>query len=106
MTETDVLLRRMHDGVLTLTLNRPRKLNAMSHEVFAALDAAVTAAREDRDVRVVVITGAGKAFSAGADIGMVKEFGDRELAPEQFRARLRRLQRAFHRPPEHRKPDL
>jgi enoyl-CoA hydratase/carnithine racemase len=97
MIETDVLLRSDKDGVMTLTLNRPRKLNAMSHQVFDALDAAVTAARDDRGVRVVVVTGAGRFFSAGADISMVKEFGDPALAPEHFRERLRRLQSVFDR---------
>lgn len=104
MAETDVLLQACRDGILTLTLNRPEKLNAMSHEVFGALDAAVTAARADRSVRVVVITGAGKTFSAGADISMVKEFSDRELAPEQFRAKIRRLQEVFNRFEELEKP--
>jgi enoyl-CoA hydratase/carnithine racemase len=95
MTETNVLLETVSDGVLTLTLNRPRKLNAMSPEVFAALAAAIAVARDDRSIRVVVITGAGRMFSAGADISMVKEFGDPELPAEQFRARLRRLQSVF-----------
>jgi enoyl-CoA hydratase len=95
MTEANVLLTSKDDGVFTLTLNRPRKLNAMSYEVFDALEAAIGEAGSDRGVRVVVITGAGAVFSAGADISMVKEFGDPELAPEAFRAKLRRLQGVF-----------
>jgi enoyl-CoA hydratase/carnithine racemase len=93
----EVVLRSARDGVLTLTLNRPAKLNAMSHEVFDALDGAVVDAREDGSVRVVVITGAGRVFSAGADLAMVEEFGDPDLPPETFRARLRRLQAVLDR---------
>lgn len=106
MAEPDVLLRERRDAVLTVTLNRPRKLNAMSHEMFDALDAAVTAAREDRSVRVVVITGAGAMFSAGADIAMVKEFADPALPPEHFRAKIRRLQGVFDRLEQLEKPVL
>ena len=99
-----VLLRALEGGVLTLTLNRPRQLNAMSHDVFHALDEAIAAARDDRAVRVVVVTGAGRAFCAGADVSMVKEFGDPELGGEQFRARVRRLQAVFDRIEELEKP--
>lgn len=104
MTDGDVLLLARENGVLTLTLNRPRKLNAMSYEVFDALDAAITDAREDRSVRVVVVTGAGSMFSAGADISMVKEFSDPELPAETFRAKLRRLQSVFDRLEQLEKP--
>jgi enoyl-CoA hydratase/carnithine racemase len=95
MGKDDVVLSEIRDGVLTLTLNRPRKLNAMSHEVFDAIAAGVVTARDTREVRSMVITGAGTIFCAGADISMVKEFGDRELGGEQFRVKLRRLQAVF-----------
>ena len=52
-----------------IRLNRPDALNALSSQVFADLDAVMDATAEDRDVRVVVLQGAGeKAFVAGADI--------------------------------------
>ena len=58
------------DGLLTLTINRPDKLNALSHEVMTALDDAFARAETDDAVKAVVLTGAGeKAFVAGADIG-------------------------------------
>jgi enoyl-CoA hydratase len=59
------------DGaVVTLTLNRPEKLNALNAELLAALAAALTSLDDDPTVRAVVLTGAGdKAFVAGADIG-------------------------------------
>ncbi len=58
------------DGILTLTLNRPDKLNALSLELMDALGEAVERAASDASVKAVVVTGAGdKAFVAGADIG-------------------------------------
>ena len=57
------------DGVLTITLNRPDRLNAftetMMHELIAALDASDA----DDDVRAVIVTGEGRGFCAGADLG-------------------------------------
>jgi enoyl-CoA hydratase/carnithine racemase len=62
----------VHDGVARLTINRPERRNAMSFEVMEGLRAAVSAARADGDVRVVVLTGAGdRAFCAGADLGSI-----------------------------------
>jgi enoyl-CoA hydratase/carnithine racemase len=64
----DVLTTRIEDRVALLTLNRPRRLNAMSPEMLAAILGALDAIELDAAVRAVVITGAGRAFSAGADI--------------------------------------
>jgi enoyl-CoA hydratase len=64
------LLVDVKDGVATVTVNRPDKLNALNDQVVADLHAAVAALRADRAVRGVILTGAGpKAFVAGADIG-------------------------------------
>jgi enoyl-CoA hydratase/carnithine racemase len=63
-----VLQRDDRDGVAILTLNRPAKLNALSNDLLAAIIAAVDDIEIDRAVRVIVFTGAGRAFSAGADI--------------------------------------
>jgi 2-(1,2-epoxy-1,2-dihydrophenyl)acetyl-CoA isomerase len=54
--------------VLTLTLNRPRRKNALNADLWAALREALTAAGNDPSVRALVITGAGGAFCAGADL--------------------------------------
>ncbi|TFG64084.1 MAG: crotonase [Gemmatimonadales bacterium] len=84
---SDVLLVEKLDGrVALLTFNRPDKMNALNLEVRHALFAALAELRDDDDVRVVVLTGAGeKAFIAGADIA---EFKD--AAPvEQYRAMQR-----------------
>lgn len=64
----DVLLTRRDGGVLTLTLNRPHRRNAIDAQLWEALHEQLTVARDDADVRAVVVTGAGGAFSAGADL--------------------------------------
>jgi enoyl-CoA hydratase/carnithine racemase len=67
------------DGVLRLTLNRPDKLNAYTAQMGRELEAAFRRADEDDAVRAVVVTGAGRAFCAGADIsGGADSFGDTE----------------------------
>ncbi len=84
---SDVLLVEKLDGYVALvTFNRPEKMNALNLEVRHALFAALAELRDDDDVRVVVLTGAGeKAFIAGADIG---EFEG--MAPvDQYRAMQR-----------------
>jgi enoyl-CoA hydratase/carnithine racemase len=64
-------------GVATLTIDRPEKKNALSGEMFEGLVAALRQAAEDPAVRAVVITGAGSAFTAGADL---KYFADPRFA--------------------------
>jgi enoyl-CoA hydratase/carnithine racemase len=60
------------EGVATITLNRPEKLNALREQTFEELAAAIRASGRDDRVGVVVITGAGRAFCAGGDIGMAQ----------------------------------
>jgi enoyl-CoA hydratase len=67
-----VLLSDRRDGVLTLTLNRPSAMNALSRELRRALIAAFTSLAQDAEIGVVILTGAGRAFSAGLDL---KELG-------------------------------
>ena len=67
------------DGVLTLTLDRPDKLNAYTAQMGRELEAAFRSADADDAVRVVVVTGAGRAFCAGADMSAgAGSFGDAE----------------------------
>jgi len=65
-----LLYEKQRSGVL-ITLNRPNALNAMNQEMMNELDAAFAEAESDPEIRAVVITGAGSAFSAGEDIGGV-----------------------------------
>jgi enoyl-CoA hydratase/carnithine racemase len=68
MTPEPVLTRTDEDGIATLVLNRPRQYNALSRELLEALHAALAALAADESVRVVVITGSGRAFCAGHDL--------------------------------------
>lgn len=68
-SEYQTILLDRADGVATITINRPSKLNALNQDVMTELDAVGTIVGDDPDVRAVIITGAGdRAFVAGADI--------------------------------------
>ena len=71
------LLFEVSDHIATLTLNRPAKLNAFTDEMLSALVQAVDECDQRDDVRVVVLTGAGRGFCSGGDIGGVGEGTDR-----------------------------
>jgi 2-(1,2-epoxy-1,2-dihydrophenyl)acetyl-CoA isomerase len=80
MAET--VLRESHEGVLTLTLNRPDALNSFNIEMKEALLAALKDAARDKAMRVVVLTGAGRAFSAGQDLKERQAPGAADLGTE------------------------
>src|SRR4051794_4620509 len=69
MVEQVLVLYEVREHVAHVTLNRPEKLNALSRELLAELVAAFERARTDDGVRAVVLGGAGRAFSSGADLG-------------------------------------
>lgn len=74
---------QVEGGVATITMNRPKEMNSLNLEIIAEMCAAVDAAGADEAVRVLVITGAGKAFSAGDDIkimGMAARMTPDEIA--------------------------
>lgn len=73
--DAPVLLSSTMSWGVRLTLNRPEKLNALSGALVSALDAAILAATDDPDVRVIVLEGAGRAFSAGYDLTEEAEGG-------------------------------
>ncbi|WP_118132432.1 enoyl-CoA hydratase [Oceanicella sp. SM1341] len=83
----DLLTREDAAGVATLTLNRPERLNPLSDAMLDALQAALDALEQDRDIRAVVLRGAGRAFCAGHDL---REMSAARQAPdggaEAFRA--------------------
>src|SRR5947208_29248 len=68
-TTRETVLEERADGVLLLTLNRPRQRNAFDRRMWHDLRDALRDAQEDRAVRAVVITGSPGAFSAGQDLG-------------------------------------
>jgi len=88
----ELVLYEVSDGVATVTLNDPEKRNRLSQEMLTQLVAAIKRAGEDDDARAVVLTGAGRAFCAGADLGgfgsdappIAKHFGT-DLFLEYFR---------------------
>lgn len=68
--KSEPVLCEIGDRIATVTINRPRVLNALNAEVFEALDKLFAKLAKDHDVRVILLTGAGeKSFVAGADIG-------------------------------------
>jgi 2-(1,2-epoxy-1,2-dihydrophenyl)acetyl-CoA isomerase len=79
---TQELLESVKDGVATLTLNRPERLNAMSGEMLDAMLEALPRLADDADVGVIVLTGAGRGFCAGGDVKAMaegREFGGTTL---------------------------
>lgn len=72
----DNILYRKHEGIGTITINRPGVMNALSPALLSEIEAALHEAGKDKDVGVVVLTGAGRAFCAGVDL---TSLGDRKL---------------------------
>jgi 2-(1,2-epoxy-1,2-dihydrophenyl)acetyl-CoA isomerase len=91
--EAPVLLETVEDGVATLTLNRPERLNSFSPEMLGGLREAITRLGSDPAVGAIVLTGAGRAFSAGGDI---KGMGQR--AEQTYEQRVEQL-RTMHQLP-------
>lgn len=72
MTNKGTVLVDIKDRIATVTINRPEAMNALNKEVFLGLQKAAQQLKEDADIRVAILTGAGeKAFSAGIDLKMV-----------------------------------
>lgn len=63
-----ILIRDDLDGIAHLTMNAPERLNALSDEMLAALQSTLDSLREERSIRAVILSGAGKAFCAGHDL--------------------------------------
>lgn len=83
---SSVVLVERRGPAAWITLNRPEKLNALNGEVVSELHRQIRSLGDDNEVKVVVLTGAGRAFSAGYDIS--EEVGDRIESAEQWRAVL------------------
>jgi 2-(1,2-epoxy-1,2-dihydrophenyl)acetyl-CoA isomerase len=100
-TITDTVLLEVSEHVATVTLNRPEKLNALSGELMDALGPIIERVAEDCEVRCVVVTGAGRGFCAGGDIGSM---ASGEAVPDESPvAHLRRreeVSRLLHEMPK------
>ena len=91
MTEATVLLEKQSDGVALITLNRPERLNAFGDDLLQRLTEALVDCEDDPDVRCVALTGAGRGFSAGADINNMGR-GGRPPGPGVVNRRSHRSQ--------------
>jgi len=88
----ECILYEKQEAIAVITLNRPQVLNAMNKRLWLDLEQALEDAAADREIRVVVLTGAGRAFSTGADL---KDSKDR--TPEAYRDYLVHLQEISRR---------
>jgi enoyl-CoA hydratase/carnithine racemase len=85
------ILEDLKDGVLTLTLNRPDRLNAWTPVMQAELETAIRAAGGNADVRCIIVTGAGRGFCAGADMNHLQDIqGDTDAGTKSATARVER----------------
>jgi enoyl-CoA hydratase/carnithine racemase len=76
------------ERIATVTLNRPEKLNAWTAKMDQEVRTAIAIADADPDVRVIILTGAGRGFCAGADMSLLQEIADAGEAPASVRAAL------------------
>lgn len=97
MKTYSTLLQAQQGAVRTITTNRPEVLNAQSRILLEELDDAFAAAVHDPGVRVIILAGAGKHFSAGHDLGSPQEMEDQKKTPLEpgFRGEYRRLWERF-----------
>ena len=73
---TEELLYDVQDHIAVITLNRPEKLNAFSNEMLDAWQESITRASVDQNVRVIIVTGEGRGFCSGADVGRERAGAD------------------------------
>lgn len=92
VTNDVLVVSRGDDGVAVITMNRPDKLNAMSPEFFARLPVVLADLDADRSIGAAVLTGAGRAFSAGGDIESFSRLTDHHA----YRLHLKSVFDAFH----------
>jgi len=83
--ENQELLYRKENGIAIITMNRPEKRNAMSPAIFQGIATSMEDAVKDEEIRVIILTGTGDAFCAGADVKSMAagELERREPPPEQ-----------------------
>ncbi|HEY2480683.1 MAG TPA: crotonase/enoyl-CoA hydratase family protein [Caulobacteraceae bacterium] len=85
----ETLLYAVEDGIATITLNRPEKLNAFTAKMMAEMIAAFDLTDADDDVRAVIVTGAGRAFCAGADLSAGAATFDHRQSSDPIRTQAR-----------------
>ena len=112
-TGTGELLCRLEDRVAIITLNRPKKKNALSDHLTPALRQTLLELETKREVGCILITGSGDAFCAGGDIGGMggnaskdKEVSERPTAEERVRALIHKQETLTLRLADHAKPTI
>jgi enoyl-CoA hydratase/carnithine racemase len=88
-SEFETILYSVEDGIATITLNRPDKLNAFTTRMMVELIAAFDVTDADDAVKAVIVTGAGRAFCAGADLSRGGATFDRNANPDPERLAVR-----------------
>ena len=79
----DPVLYAASNGIVTITLNRPKRMNAMTNELMSGISDALAAVTDDQSIRVVILTGAGRGFCAGADLVQVAQEPTAPAEPEE-----------------------
>jgi 2-(1,2-epoxy-1,2-dihydrophenyl)acetyl-CoA isomerase len=92
MSATETLLQNLDSGLLTITMNRPERRNALNTDMTQGMVAAARRAAEDPEVRAVLLKGAGGTFCVGGD---VKSMADGSRAAMSFETRMVNLRRAM-----------
>ncbi len=90
--EYEILLTEETEGILTVTINRPKAMNALNTQFFREMDALLSEVEGRDDLKAMIITGAGKAFVAGADIAEMSE-----MTPEKAAEFSRKGQKTLDR---------
>jgi len=88
----ETILLEKKEGIGVLTLNRPERMNAFNEKMEAEFVQAIQEVSQDDEIRVLVVTGAGKAFCAGADVGRMSGEEKKPKGAEEFRRGFRNIQ--------------
>ena len=80
MTVESVVIYEVEGAIARITMNRPEKRNALNDELIAGLKAALRRAHDDDEIRVVVLSGAGSDFCAGADLSALQKIATASVA--------------------------
>jgi enoyl-CoA hydratase/carnithine racemase len=96
--QSSVLVEQVAPGVQLLTLNLPAVRNAMTQELTARWTEVMEEIRQDRSVRVAVLTGAGTSFCSGADLSWLDEGSRHQNTPDRIRERMLPFYRAWLAP--------
>ena len=96
----ETLLFDISEGICTITLNRPESYNAANEQLTTDLQVALAHARDNSDVRCVVLTGAGKAFCSGQDLKDAPKSGDKRDLRDSLNRRYNPIVRAMKEMPK------